>query len=216
MQEPAYTRPKRRLAALAPTSALALAWAFALLLVTGGAARAQEDVPSGVPEVAARAWVLTDLHSGETLAGKDASERLPTASTTKIMVALVALERGNLDEEVTVSPEAAAFATPAYSNVGLVSGDVLSVRELLMATLISSGDDAAYTLAEHLGGAAGVDGFVAQMNREAERLGLEDTHFENPVGFDARGHYSSARPGRDGALGDGVFGVPRMGGDGVR
>ena len=193
MQEPAYTRLKKRLAALAPTSALTLAWAFALLLVTGGTARAQGDVPSGAPEVAARAWVLTDLHSGETLAGKDASARLPMASTTKIMVALVALERGNLDEEVTVSPEAAAFATPAYSNVGLVSGDVLSVRELLMATLISSGDDAAYALAEHLGGAAGVDGFVAQMNREAERLGLEDTHFENPVGFDARGHYSSAR-----------------------
>ena len=194
MQEPADTRPPRRLAALAPT--LALAISLAMALVSGGTAWAQGDVSSAAPpEVAARAWVLTDLHSGESLAGEDASKRLPMASTTKIMAALVALERGNLDEEVTVSQEAAAFGTPAYSNVGLAPGDVLSVRELLMATLISSGDAAAYALAEHLGGAARdpVEGFVREMNPEAKRLGLGDTHFENPVGFDARGHYSSAR-----------------------
>jgi serine-type D-Ala-D-Ala carboxypeptidase (penicillin-binding protein 5/6) len=143
-------------------------------------------------EPAARAWVLTDVRSGEYLAGEDASERLPMASTTKIMTALVALEEADLDEEVTVSQRAAAFATPAYSNVGLFAGDVLSVRELLKATLISSGDDAAYALAEHLGDGS-VRDFVAKMNQEAETLGLEDTHFENPVGFDARDQYSSAR-----------------------
>jgi serine-type D-Ala-D-Ala carboxypeptidase (penicillin-binding protein 5/6) len=144
------------------------------------------------PAVAARAWVLTDVRSGEYLAGEDASERLPMASTTKIMTALVALEETDLDEEVTVSQRAAAFATPAYSNVGLFAGDVLSVRELLKAALISSGDDAAYALAEHLGDGS-VRDFVAKMNREAETLGLENTHFENPVGFDARDQYSSAR-----------------------
>jgi D-alanyl-D-alanine carboxypeptidase (penicillin-binding protein 5/6) len=77
-----------------------------------------------------------------------------------------------------------------------VVGDSLSVRELLMATLISSGDDAVYALAEHLGGGggeAGVEAFVEEMNREAERLGLNDTRFENPDGFDARGHHTSAR-----------------------
>ena len=174
---------------------LSLALTLAFALDPGGAAWAQGNEARGAaPDVAAEAWVLTDLHSGETLAGEDASARLPMASTTKIMAALVALGRGDLDEEVTVSQEAASFATPAYSNVGLVPGDVLSVRELLMATLISSGDDAAYALAEHLGGEeAGVDGFVGEMNREAEKLGLRDTRFENPVGFDARGHYSSAR-----------------------
>jgi serine-type D-Ala-D-Ala carboxypeptidase (penicillin-binding protein 5/6) len=144
------------------------------------------------PAVAARAWVLTDVRSGEYLSGEDASERLPMASTTKIMTALVALEETDLDEEVTVSQRAAAFATPAYSNVGLFAGDVLSVRELLKAALISSGDDAAYALAEHLGDGS-VRDFVAKMNREAETLGLENTHFENPVGFDARDQYSSAR-----------------------
>jgi len=113
----------------------------------------------------------------------------------------VTLKGSNLDEETTVSPSAAAFATPAYSNVGLVAGDTLSVRELLMATMIFSGDAAAYALAEHVGGGgeAGVQAFVGEMNREAERLGLNDTRFENPVNFDARGHHTSARPHADNA-----------------
>ena len=162
--------------------------AVTLFLACGtGVARAQ-----AAPDVAARAWALTDVRSGEVLAGENASARLPMASTTKIMVALVALQETNLEEEATVSEKAAAFASPPYSNVGLVAGDTLSVRELLMATMISSGDDAAYALAEHLGDGS-AQRFVEEMNREAEAFGLEDTHFENPVGFDARGQYSSAR-----------------------
>jgi serine-type D-Ala-D-Ala carboxypeptidase (penicillin-binding protein 5/6) len=149
----------------------------------------EEPVP---PEVAARAWALVDLRSGEYLAGENATDQLPMASTTKIMVALLALEEASLEEEVTVSEEAAAFAVPLYSNVGLLPGDSLSVRELLMATLISSGDDAAYALAEHLGGGS-AQHFVERMNRKAVSMGLEDTRFENPIGLDARGHYSSAR-----------------------
>ena len=158
-----------------------------------GTARAQENEAREVPalEVSAGAWAVTDLRSGEYLAGKDASKELPMASTTKIMTALVALAT-DLDDEVTVSEEAAAYAVPAYSNVGLAPGEVLSARELLMATMISSGDDAAYALAEHLGDGS-VEGFVGMMNERAERMGLRETGFENPVGFDARGHHTSAR-----------------------
>jgi D-alanyl-D-alanine carboxypeptidase len=162
--------------------------ALALFLGCGAeVAGAQE-----APDVAARAWVLTDVRSGEYLAGENAEARLPMASTTKIMVALVALQEADLQEEVTVSEEAAAFARPPYSNVGLLAGDVLSVRELLMATMISSGDDAACALAEHLGDGS-TRRFVEKMNRETEALGLEDTRFDNPVGLDARDQYSSAR-----------------------
>ena len=196
MPKPADTRTRRSLATLALASSLVLALAAALAPGPwSGAAWALEGEAGEVAEleVAAGAWALTDLRSGDFLAGEDASARLPMASTTKIMAALVTLKGGNLEEEVAVSRRAAAFATPAYSNVGLAAGETLSVRELLMATMISSGDDAAYALAEHIGGEAGVEGFVGEMNREAGRLGLEDTHFENPVGFDARGHYSSAR-----------------------
>lgn len=177
------------------TRRAALLGALALILLAvlaPGAASAQEEDSAG-PQPAARAWALTDMESGEYLAGENAGERLPIASTTKIMVALIALEVADLGEEVVVSEEAAAFATPAYSNVGLFAGDTLSVRELLMATLISSGDDAAYALAEHLGGEAGVEGFVETMNQRAGELGLEDTSFENPIGFDARDHHASAR-----------------------
>jgi D-alanyl-D-alanine carboxypeptidase len=152
-------------------------------------------------DVAARSWVLTDAESGEYLAGENADERLSMGSTDKIMVALVALrmvEAGevSLEDEVTVSEEAASFAVPLYSNVGLFPGDSVSVRELLAATLIPSGNDAAYALAEHLGGGgveASVNRFVERMNREVEALGLEDTRFENPTGLDARGQYASAR-----------------------
>jgi D-alanyl-D-alanine carboxypeptidase (penicillin-binding protein 5/6) len=158
-------------------------------------AQQKEAREVGEPGVAARAWALTDLRSGEHLAGEDASRELPIASTTKIMAALVVLEEADLDEEVKVSKDAAAYATPAYSNVGLLQGDTLSIRELLMATLISSGDDAAYALAEHVGGGGevGVNRFVEEMNERARASGLRHTHFENPVGFDTRDHYSSAR-----------------------
>ena len=170
---------------------VALVLTLISLLCGTRAALAQEETTG--PRPAASAWALTDVRSGEYLAGGNADERLAMASTTKIMLALVAFEEADLDEEVTVSEDAAAFATPAYSNVGLYPGDVLSVRELLMATLISSGDDAAYALAEHLGDEGGVGTFVAKMNEEAAARGLDDTRFENPVGFDAEGHYSSAR-----------------------
>lgn len=174
-------------------AALAVALAVALALAGGALAQGVKPSSEGGPELSARAWALADARSGELLAGEGASKRLPMASTTKIMAALVTLEEANLDEEVTISEEAAAFATPDYSNVGLFAGDVLSVRELLEATLIASGDDAAYALAEHLGGAGGVEGFVETMNRRARELGLNNTHFENAVGFDGSDHYASAR-----------------------
>ena len=167
--------------------------ALILCVITGtGPASAQQARDTSEPDVAARAWVLTDLRSGDFLVGEDASRKLPIASTTKIMEALVVLENGDLGEEVTVSRDAASYATPAYSNVGLLPGDTLSVRELLMAALISSGDDAAYALAENVGGQGGVNRFVGMMNEEAETLGLKNTHFENPIGLDEKGHYSSA------------------------
>ena len=181
-----YSSPTTRTAGFVATLLFAV-------LAVAGPAPAQQARKVGEPDVAARAWVLTDLESGDPLAGEDASRELPIASTTKIMQALVVLENADLGEEVTVSRAAASYATPAYSNVGLLPGDTLSVKELLMAALISSGDDAAYALAEHAGGEAGVNGFVDQMNEKAEALGLEDTHFENPIGLDEKGHYSSAR-----------------------
>jgi D-alanyl-D-alanine carboxypeptidase len=182
----------------ARTASLIVTLAVTVVLgIQADVASAQQEGAREVdePEVAARAWAVADLRSGEYLAGEGASKELPIASTTKIMAALEVLEEADLDEEVEISKNAASYATPAYSNVGLLPGDTLSVRELLMAALISSGDDAANALAEHVGGGgkAGVGRFVGEMNERARASGLKHTYFENPVGFDARGHYSSAR-----------------------
>jgi len=178
---------------------LVAALAAVLCLGTDGGAAEAQDLDD-VPDVGARAWVLVDAESGRYLAGKNADARLPMGSTDKMMVALVALDavavgEADLDEPVVVSEEAASFATPVYSNVGLRADDVLTVEELVLAALISSGNDASWALAEHLGGGgeAGVERFVGMMNRRARALGLEDTRFRNPTGLDARGQHSSAR-----------------------
>ena len=179
---------------------------IAIALVLGscewGQAAAQEK-PSGertapkTPKLDAKSWVLVDTDTGIYLAGKNPDKRLPIASTTNVMTALVVLDRGvDLDEEVTVSDQAERFVGSVYSNVGLISGERLSVRELLQAALIPSGTDAVYALAEHLGGGggkAGVENFVDEMNQKAKQMGLENTHFEDPAGLDSPKHYSSAR-----------------------
>ena len=166
----------------------------------GNGVAAQEETPEGAPnppKINAGAWALVDTETGIYLAGKNPDKQLPIASTTKVMVALVALEKNvDLDEEVTISDQAERFVGFTYSNVGLISGERLSVRELLVASLVPSGTDAVYALAEHLGGGGGeggVENAVEEMNRKAEELGLQNTHFENPAGLDAREHYSSAR-----------------------
>ena len=174
--------------------------ALVLVLVPGSSAwkgataqATERQTAPDPPKLRATAWALVDADTGLYLAGKNPDERLPIASTTKIMTALLALEEGaNLNEEVVISGQAERFVGFTYSNIGLIKGERLSVRELLEAALIPSGTEAVYALAEHLGGGS-VDVFVEDMNQEADSMGLKNTHFENPAGLDARGHYSSAR-----------------------
>ena len=192
---------ERRGAARARTvAALVVTVLVMIIMITvsssGNGAAAQQGAPDA-PQLNTAAWALVDTETGLYLAGKNPDKQLPIASTTKIMVALIAFERGvDLDEEVTVSDQAERFVGFTYSNVGLISGERLSVRELLVASLVPSGTEAVYALAEHLGGGggeAGVENFVEEMNRKADTMGLENTHSEDPAGLDAREHYSSAR-----------------------
>lgn len=141
-----------------------------------------------VPYMTARSYILGDADSGEVYFSKSETEVVAMASLTKIMTAVVALEKYSLDDKVWISPKASA--APG-SKVYLYAEDVLSVRELLYGLLIKSGNDAAEALAEHAPG--GRDEFVSWMNEKALTLGMTQTHFENPTGLDAPLHYSTAQ-----------------------
>ena len=159
----------------------ALLFSFLTVYATASASRAR-------PSVNARAAVLYEPESGSFLYEKDADVRLPMASTTKIMTALVVSESADMSEEVVVDGRAVGTeGSSAY----LREGDVYTVEELLYALLLQSANDAAVALACHVGGS--VPAFAEMMNARAEELALTDTHFENPHGLDAEEHYTTAR-----------------------
>jgi D-alanyl-D-alanine carboxypeptidase len=127
----------------------------------------------------------------ELLYAKNPHLRLPPASTTKIAAALVALDRGDLDEVIDIDVNGALLAVSADATImGLEPGQQLTSRELLYGLLLASGNDAAIQIAEHIGGT--VAEFVRLMNAQALALGLADTNFTNPHGLDETGLYSSA------------------------
>lgn len=137
--------------------------------------------------VNARNAIAIDRESGEVLFEQNAYELVPMASTTKILTSLITIERGNLDEKFVVSKNAASVRG---SKVGYKAGEELTIRELLYGLMYRSGNDAAITLAEGIGGS--VEGFAEIMNHYAVSLGLFDSHFETPHGLDSKDHYSSA------------------------
>lgn len=140
------------------------------------------------PKVAdAQAAYFIDLASGQVLLEKNADVRLPMASTTKLMTALIIIEDYKPNEMVTV-PKLSTHEGDAV--VGLIPGDRLTVYNLLQGLLIESGSDAAITLAKYNSGTEA--DFVAKMNEKATILGLSNTQFTNPVGWDENGHYSTA------------------------
>ena len=143
---------------------------------------------AALPRVDAAAYYLVGA-DGTELARHRARQRRAIASITKLMTAIVTLERAELSEVVTVPQRAAAIGG---SSVFLRAGERLSVADLLRAMLVHSANDAAETLALHVGRGS-TSGFVAAMNARARTLGLADTHFTNPHGLDAPGHVSSAR-----------------------
>jgi len=145
-----------------------------------------------VPEVAAVSAIVEDLTTGQVLFSKNADEERSLASTTKMMTALLVLERAKPGEMVTVGPDAAeeGSAGAGFSELGLQLGEELSVEDLLFALMLQSSNDAAIALADHVSGS--VDQFVQDMNQRAKDLGLKHTVFFSPNGLDDRGH-STAR-----------------------
>ena len=136
-------------------------------------------------EVSATAAVLMDADSGRLLYEKNGEKRMLIASTTKLMTALVALEQGGLQQEITVTSGHMAEGSSMY----LRPGERLTLETLLYGLLLCSGNDAALAVTECMGGVAP---FVARMNEKAAELGMENTHFANPNGLDDEEHYSTA------------------------
>jgi D-alanyl-D-alanine carboxypeptidase (penicillin-binding protein 5/6) len=165
-------------------SALATLLAAVLACAPGAVASA----PSGAPQVQARAAIVVETSTGEVLFSKNSRQRRSIASATKLMTVLVTLQHSDLDD---VFSAANYHAGPAESQIGLMPGERMSVRDLLRATLLPSANDAAATLA--VGTLGTTQAFVREMNRRAAVLGLRDTHYTTPIGLDDPRNYSSAR-----------------------
>jgi len=150
-------------------------------------------VPSGAaavspPSLSVRAAVLISQDTGQQLYGQNSSAQLAIASTTKLMTALVTLQHASMNQ---------AFTYPGYplssadSQIGLARGERMTVKDLFVAMMLPSADDAAYDLAYNVGHGS-VARFIAMMNADAQRLGLTHTHYSTPIGLDTPGNYSSA------------------------
>jgi D-alanyl-D-alanine carboxypeptidase (penicillin-binding protein 5/6) len=144
------------------------------------------------PPITAAAAIVEDMTTGQVLFAKNPDTERSLASTTKIMTALLTLERADPKDIVTVGADAAeqGSAGAGFSELGLKEGERLSVENLLLALMLQSSNDAAIALADHVSGS--VDKFVAAMNQRAKSLGLHHTVFFSPNGLDDRGH-STAR-----------------------
>lgn len=164
------------------------------LAAAPAAALGDSPTPSGTtwkvpkaPSLSAGAAILMDWHTGEVLYAKDATRRRDPASTTKVLTALIALERGRLSDRVTISARAAR--TPG-SSMHIRAGEVYSLHDLIHGLMLRSGNDAAVAIAEHMAGS--VEAFAEVMNRRAKELGAKDSHFTNPHGLTDPGHFSTA------------------------
>jgi len=151
----------------------------------------QALIPSP-PEIAAKSYVLMDAASGKIIDEKNAHERLPPASLTKLMTAYIAekeLEQGRIKMTDMVPVSVNAWKTGG-SRMFIREGTKVSVRNLLHGIVVDSGNDATVALAEYIAGSEGA--FADIMNQQARLLGMKDTHYENPTGLPAKDHYSSA------------------------
>nr|WP_122013456.1 D-alanyl-D-alanine carboxypeptidase family protein [Maliibacterium massiliense] len=139
--------------------------------------------------ITAEGALLYDLKTGTVLFSKNPDARFYPASTTKILTALLAIEKGNLADQVTLTEDIKNLE-PGSSLAGLMVGETLTLEQLLYALMLRSGNDAANAVAVHIGGS--LDGFVAMMNERAQQLGMTNSHFMNAHGLHNPEHYMTA------------------------
>ena len=160
---------------------------FAMLSVYASATSKSTKSNIFTKNISAKAATLYEPTSKKVIYSKNGEERLPMASTTKIMTAMVVVDNCNTMETVIIGPESVGVeGSSAY----LSEGDEYTVLELLYALMLQSANDAATALAYYVAG--GISEFSEMMNRKANDLGLENTHFTNPHGLDAEDHYTTS------------------------
>src|SRR6266487_765001 len=152
------------------------------------------DTDHPAPPVFASSAYLLDANTGATLYAYNPFEHLPMMSTTKLMTAILAVEKGNPDQNITIndaiSNDLNTQLSADSSVMGIKKGETYTLRDLLYGLLLPSGNDAAIAIADGISGS--VPQFVALMNQKARELGLHDTHYTNPHGLLDANHYSSA------------------------
>ncbi len=136
----------------------------------------------------AEASVLYCCDNGEVVYSSNCDKKLPMASTTKIMTALIVIENSDITKTVKVSPEACGVEG---SSIYLYENENITIKDLLYALMLESANDAATALAIAVGG--DIESFVSMMNEKAIELGMKNTSYRNPHGLDSEEHYSSAR-----------------------
>lgn len=143
---------------------------------------------TALPHVSASSAILIEANTKFVIGSKNADARMPMASTTKIMTALVAIENADISRTVSVAPAAVGVEG---SSIYLYEGERLTLEDLIYAMMLESANDAAAAIAIEVGGST--QGFAEMMNKKARALGLENTSFTNPHGLDDAQHYTTAR-----------------------
>ena len=142
-----------------------------------------------IPDIYAQSYIVVDAKSGRIIGSRDPDMKLPIASTTKIMTAILAIESiEDYDAKIEVPPTCAGIEG---SSIYLKPKQKVSIRDLLYGTMLRSGNDAAQTLAE-FAGRKNEDGFIGMMNNRAKELGAYNSNFVNPHGLNNDNHYSTA------------------------
>jgi D-alanyl-D-alanine carboxypeptidase (penicillin-binding protein 5/6) len=165
---------------------LAAAALLACALIAAPAAQAK--TPACPSSVKAPSAIVIEVSTGIVACARAPDRRRPVGSTTKLMTALLTLEKAKLSDVFTASSYRPA---PIESKIGLLPGEKMRVSDLMRGLLVESGNDAAAALAKGVAGSE--KGFVRMMNQRARALDLDNTHYANPIGLDADGNYSSAR-----------------------
>ncbi len=134
--------------------------------------------------------VLMETSTGKILYGKNENEKLYPASTTKILTAILAIEKYNLNDKIVANNSAIMAIPSGYSNAAIQPGEALTVKELLELFLIHSANEVGYIFAEDISG--NIDNFSKLMNQKATEIGCTNTHFTNPSGIHDAEHYTTA------------------------